>query len=279
VPQDAGVMQLHSAAYRSPSQLPPGAVLVVGAGSSGVQIAEELCAAGRRVYLSVSSHGRPPRAYRGRDYVWWLGILNKWDLEATPESRHVTIAVSGANGGSTVDFRRLANGGITLVGTTDRYDNGTIRFAPDLAENLARGDRDYLAVLDEADAFALANALDLPEEPGARDIPPDPPCVTEPILELNVAATGITSIVWATGYERDYRWLKTDAVDAGGQPIHQRGVSAEPGIYFLGLPWLTRRASSFIWGVWYDAKYIADHIAKQRTYLAYQPTAISGSGS
>lgn len=276
VPDNAGVVQVHSANYRNPDLLPAGAVLVVGGGASGAQIADELRGAGRRVYLSVSAHGRPPRAYRGRDYVWWLGILNKWDLEATPDSRHVTIAVSGAHGGCTVDFRQLALEGVTLVGTTRAYDGGTLTFAGDLADNLARGDRDYLAVLDEADAFALAHALDLPEEPGARYIPADPPCVTDPILELDLAAAGITSIVWATGYERDYSWLKTAAVDAAGQPIHQRGVSPEPGVYFLGLPWLTRRASSFIWGVWYDAKYLADHIAKQRAYLSYEPTLAVG---
>src|SRR5215510_9742929 len=116
VPQQAGVMQIHSNAYRNPGQLPQGAVLVVGAGSSGVQIADELRGAGRDVYLSVGPHDRPPRAYRGRDFCWWLGVLNKWDAEAEPDSEHVTIAVSGANGGRTVDFRELERSGITLVG-------------------------------------------------------------------------------------------------------------------------------------------------------------------
>ena len=109
IPEDAGIHQIHSSAYRNPDQLPKGTVLVVGAGSSGVQIADELLHAGKRVYISIGAHDRPPRAYRGRDFCWWLGVLGKWDTETPgPGTEHVTIAVSGARGGRTVDFRRLA---------------------------------------------------------------------------------------------------------------------------------------------------------------------------
>ena len=272
VPESAGITQIHSAAYRNPGQLPEGAVLVVGAGASGAQIADELLRAGRRVFLSVGPHDRPPRRYRGRDNVWWLGVLNKWDAEAPPTTKHVTFAVSGAYGGQTVDFRRFAARGMTLVGRAEGFADGVMRFEPGLAENLATGDRNYLSVLDEADAYVARNGLDLPEEPEARVIPPDPPSVTHPILSLDLAAEGIASIVWATGYALDFGWLKVDAFDAAGKPRHQRGVSAEPGVYFLGLPWLSRRGSSFIWGVWHDAKFVADHIATQRSYLAYAPS-------
>jgi putative flavoprotein involved in K+ transport len=274
VPDDAKVMQIHSNAYRNPDQLPEGAVLVVGAGSSGVQIADELLRAGRRVYLSVGPHDRPPRSYRGRDFVWWLGVLGKWDAEAADSGmEHVTISVSGAYGGHTVDFRRLASQGMTLVGMTKSFKDGVLSFAADLTDTLAQGDANYLSVLDEADAYVARNGLDLPEEPDARNIGPDPHCATNPVLELNLAEAGITSIVWATGYALDFSWLKVDAFDEHGRPKHQRGVSAEPGIYFLGLPWLSRRGSSFIWGVWHDARYLADHISKQRRYLAYRPSA------
>jgi putative flavoprotein involved in K+ transport len=272
VPETAGIAQMHSASYRNPGELPDGAVLVVGAGSSGVQIADELVRAGRRVYLSVGAHDRPPRSYRGRDFVWWLGVLNKWDAEATPGVEHTTIAVSGAYGGNTIDFRRLAARGITLVGRTEGLENGVMRFADDLAANIERGDANYLLVLDEADAFVARNGIALPEEPEAREFLPMPACVTDPIRDLDLARAGIASIIWATGYGADYGWLKLDALDDKGRPRHQRGVSSEPGVYFLGLPWQTRRGSSFIWGVWYDAKYIADHIAKQRSYLAYAPS-------
>ncbi|MDX1725949.1 MAG: NAD(P)/FAD-dependent oxidoreductase [Pseudomonas sp.] len=273
-PKDTALTQIHSAEYRNPQQLPEGAVLVVGAGSSGVQIADELQRAGRKVYLSVGPHDRPPRSYRNRDFCWWLGVLGEWDAEtAQPGKEHVTIAVSGARGGHTVDFRGLAHQGMTLVGLTKAFDNGVVTFQPDLAENLARGDENYLALLDAADAYIARNALDLPEEPEARSLFPDPDCVIKPLLELDLAKAGVTSIIWATGYAVDFSWLQVDAFDAKGKPRHQRGVSSEPGVYFLGLPWLSRRGSSFIWGVWHDAKHVAGHIATQRTYLAYRDSA------
>lgn len=262
VPQDAGLMQIHSNAYRNPAQLPNGAVLVIGAGSSGAQIADELARAGKRVFLSVGPHDRPPRRYRGRDFVWWLGALGKWDAKAiAPGMEHVTIAVSGAYGGHTVDFRRLAARGITLLGRAEGYSSGALHFAPDLARNIAEGDRNYLSVLDEADRYAASNGLDLPEDPEARAQEPDPACVSDPILTLGLRQNGISSIIWATGYALDFGWIKIDAFDEKGRPRHQRGVSEVPGLYFLGLPWLSRRASAFIWGVWQDADYLAGHIA------------------
>jgi putative flavoprotein involved in K+ transport len=226
------------------------------------------------VYLSVGPHDRPPRAYRGRDFCWWLGVLGKWDAEAPgPGAAHVTIAVSGANGGHTVDFRRLATQGVTLVGRTQAYRDGVVTFAPDLADNIARGDADYLSLLDEADAFVARNGNMLPEEPEARAIGPDPQCLTDPVPRLDLAEAGMAAVVWATGYALDFGWLKVDAFDAEGRPKHQRGASAEPGVYFLGLPWQSRRGSSFIWGVWHDAAHVADRIATQRKYLAYHVSA------
>ena len=269
-PKSTGLTQIHSADYHNPQQLPEGGVLVVGAGSSGVQIADELQRAGRRVYLSVGPHDRPPRAYRGRDFCWWLGVLGEWDAEVMrPGKEHVTIAVSGARGGHTVDFRRLAHQGVTLVGLTKAFDGTHVTFEADLARNIASGDENYLSLLDAADAYIARNGLDLPEEPEARAIPADPSCLTEPLRELDLQEAGVTSIVWATGYAVDFGWLQVDAFDEKGKPKHQRGVSKEPGIYFLGLPWLSRRGSAFIWGVWHDAKHIADHIVTQRKYLAY----------
>lgn len=274
VPQDADVLQIHSAAYRNPDQMPEGAVMVVGAGSSGGQIADELLRAGRQVYLSVGPHDRPPRSYRGRDFVWWLGVLGKWDAAAmSPGTEHVTISVSGAHGGQTVDFRRYAQRGMTLVGMTDSYRNGVLHFAPDVARNVAHGDANYLSVLDEADAYITHQGLDLPEEPEARVMAPDPDCVTNPLSQLDLAAAGVTSIIWATGFAVDYSWLEADVFDALGRPVHQRGVTSEPGVYFLGLPWQSRRGSAFIWGVWHDAKYLADQICIQHSYRDYHLSA------
>lgn len=265
VPPDAGIMQVHSNAYRNPGQLPQGAVMVVGAGSSGVQIADELLRAGKRVYLSVGPHDRPPIRYRGRDFCWWLGVLGMWDAKTRePGMEHVTIAVSGAHGGHTVDFRKLAARGITLLGRAGPFKDGVMHCADDLARNIAQGDAHYLSVLDAADAYVEKNGLDLPEEPEARRIDANPDCVTDPILQLNLAEAGITAIVWATGFAVDFGWLKADTFDARGIPLHERGVSKVPGLYFLGLPWLSRRASPFIWGVWHDAEYLAGHIAARR---------------
>ena len=270
VPDGAGLVTIHSSSYRNPRQLPDGAVLVVGAGASGVQIADELRRSGRLVYLSVGPHDRPPRRYRGRDYCWWLGVLGKWDIAPPPAgARHVPIAVSGAYGGHTVDFRRLAASGIQLAGRADSFRDGTMHFAPDLGSNIARGDAYYLSLLDECDAYVERNGLDLPAEPDAHILGPDPECVAHPVLELDLGRAGVTSIIWATGFGTDFGWLRVSAFDEHGKPRHQRGVSSEPGVYFLGLPWLSRRGSSFIWGVWHDARYLADHIQIQRGYLAY----------
>jgi putative flavoprotein involved in K+ transport len=270
VPKTEPVEQLHSDSYKNPEQLPKGAVLVVGAGSSGAQIADELMQSGKKVYLSVGPHDRPPRNYRGRDFCWWLGVLGKWDDTNVKQGKeHVTIAVSGARGGFTVDFRKLADEGITLLGRTESYQNGVMKFSSGLAKNIADGDKNYLSLLQEADAYIERNGVDLPAEPEAHIIGTDPDCLTNPITDLNLNDAGITSIIWATGFKLDFSWLKLDIFDEKGKPKHERGISAEPGVYFLGLPWQSRRGSPFIWGVWHDAKYIADQILKLQNYLEY----------
>ncbi|NRB02558.1 MAG: NAD(P)-binding domain-containing protein [Rhodobacteraceae bacterium] len=274
IPETADVKQMHSTAYRNPDALPDGAVLVIGGGSSGSQIAAELQEAGRKVFFSIGPHDRPPRRYRGRDNVWWLGVLGIWNLDTpAPGTEHVTIAVSGAHGGKTVDFRRLADRGITLLGMSSGYADGTLQIADDLKTNLDAGDANMLGLLEAADAYVARTGIDLPEEPEAWVIPNDPECVINPIRSLNLADHGIGTIIWATGFKFDYGWLEADTLDDRGRPIHQRGVSPVPGLYFVGLPWQSRRGSSFIWGVWHDAKFIADQIAIQENYFAYRPAS------
>ena len=264
VPQDDAIHQMHSSEYRNPQQLRDGAVLVIGAGSSGSQIADEVLRAGRRVYLAIGPHERPPRRYRGKDFVWWLGALGKWQMKTPPAGReHVTIAVSGAYGGNTVDFRKFADRGMVLLGMTEAFDSGVIAIADDLAKNIADGDANYLGLLAEADAYIDAHGLDLQPEEDAKIIGADPDCVKAPIRQINLAEQGVQTIIWATGYAQDFSWLRVDAFDANGKPEHNRGVAKADGIYFLGLPWLSMRRSSFIWGAWEDAKYLAAQISNR----------------
>ena len=266
IPQSYGIRQFHSRDYKNPEQVDGNAVLVVGAGSSGVQIASELLASGKAVFLSVGPHDRPPRRYRGKDNVWWLGVLGKWEMRTPVEGReHVTIAVSGANGGHTIDFRHLANSGINLVGMTESFTEGVFSFANDLVQNIRLGDENYLSLLREADAYIERNDLDFPEEKKAHEIGIDTPSMLNPVLELDLVAEGIETVIWATGYRQDLSWLKMDTFDEAGKPLHDRGISKVPGLYFLGLPWLSMRGSAFIWGVWKDASTLARHITQSST--------------
>jgi putative flavoprotein involved in K+ transport len=256
------IFQVHASRYANPDALPAGAVLVVGSGASGAQIAEELLRAGRRVYLSVGRHTRLPRRYRGRDLVWWLSTLgiDQTTVEQRGPSRLLPV-ISGAYGGHTIDFRRFAAEGVTLLGRIETARDGVLTFAPDLADSLASGDATYTTFLDVVDTHIKQRALDMPEDPAARATPPDPACLTEPIRRLDIAADGIGAVIWATGYGVDFGWIKLPVLDARGEPVHARGITAVPGLYFLGLQWLSRMSSSFLSGVGDDAADLADHIA------------------
>jgi putative flavoprotein involved in K+ transport len=259
---EPNLFQVHASRYLNPEQLPAGAVLVVGAGASGAQIAEELLRAGRRIFLSVGQTARLPRRYRGHDLIWWfeqLGIFDK-----TPEERgpmRVYPAISGAYGGHTIDYRRFAADGITLLGRVAAARDRVLDIAPGLAKNLAEADLYYAAFLDIADEYARSRGLDLPEEPAARATLPDPLCVTEPVRRLDLRTEGINAVIWATGYGVDFGWIDIAAFDAAGQPLQRRGISVVPGLCFLGLQWMSRMASSFMSGVGDDAAVLADHIA------------------
>ena len=261
----AGLFQVHASRYAEPGALPPGAVLVVGSGASGAQITEELHRAGRRVYLSVGRHRRLPRRYRGRDVIWWLSAMG---LDETPTDERGPDAtlplITGAYGGHTIDLRDFAAQGIALLGHLEAADGDVLSFAPDLGESVARGDASYTRFLDAVDAHVERHALDLPAEPEARRLAPDPPCFAEPARRLDVRAAGVGSIVWATGYGFDLGWLDVPVLDARGEPVHRGGLTSAPGLYFLGLPWLSRMSSSFLSGVGDDAARIADHIAARR---------------
>ncbi|NOJ42316.1 NAD(P)-binding domain-containing protein [Bradyrhizobium australiense] len=259
------VFQVHASAYRNPEQLPPGAVLVAGAGASGAQIAEELLYAGRRVYLSVGRHRRLPRRYRSRDLIWWLAEMQLDQI--TPEERgpaRLGPVISGAYGGRSIDFRDFAARGMILLGRLNAADGGVLDIAPGLDKSLGDGDMAFTTFLDTVDEYVKRRRLDLPEEPGARVTLPDPACVSTPLTRLDLAAEGISSIIWATGYGVDFGWIDIPVLDARGEAVHRNGISAVSGLYFLGLQWLSKMNSSFLSGVGDDAVVLADHILGRR---------------
>lgn len=272
LPNDAGLYQVHASRYRQPGELPDGAVLVVGSGASGAQIAEELIRAGRQVYLSVGRHRRLPRRYRGRDLISWLAMMG---LDRTPVDKRgpdkTLPLITGAYGGHTIDFRQFAAQGMILLGRLQSVSDGTLHLAPDLADSLASGDAAYAAFLDLVDSFVHQQGLGVPEEPAARASLADPACVVEPINHLNLAVAGIFSVIWSTGYACDFGWIDLPVLDGQGEPVHRDGVTSVPGLYFLGLQWLSRMNSSFLNGVAEDAARLADHIA------ARAPASMGGS--
>jgi putative flavoprotein involved in K+ transport len=240
-------------------------VLVVGAGASGAQIADELHRAGRRVFLAVGRHTRMPRRYRGRDLTWWFATLGLFEMTAEQRGPiRVNPSITGAYGGYTIDFRRFAADGITLLGRVLAARDGALEIAPDLAENLANGDIYYAAFLDLLDAHVERHRLNLPGDPAARLVLADPPGVTEPIRRLDLGQSDIHAVIWATGYDADFGWIDLPAFAARGEPIHRGGISDVPGLYFLGLPYLSKLHSAFLSGVGDDAAVLADHVAARR---------------
>jgi putative flavoprotein involved in K+ transport len=270
--RDLGIFQLHASRYNEPKQLPPGAVLVVGSGASGVQIAEELLHAGRRVYLSVGRHRRMPRRYRGRDLIWWLSALSLGQTPVEKRGSDKTLPlITGAYGGHTIDFRELAAQGIMLLGRIAAARDGVIDITPDLAVSLAHGDAAYTAFLDMVDAHVKRHDMAMPQDPAARMVRPDPPCLVEPLRRLDLRAAGIGAVIWATGYGVDFDWIDVPVLNESGEPVHCRGITDVPGLYFLGLQWLSKMNSSFLSGVGEDAARLADHIAARRSLVRRVP--------
>lgn len=259
---EVSIFQLHASQYRNPSQLPLGSVLVVGSGASGAQITEELFRAGRRVYLSIGRHTRLPRRYRGRDLIWWLSAMG---LDQTPTEKRgpdqSKPLITGAFGGNTIDFRRFGAEGVTLLGRVQAVHDGVVDLAPDLGKRLAYGDKYYVAFLNMVDAHVERHGLEMPEDTAARAVPPDPPCLIDPLRHLDLHAADVSTVVWATGYGYDFGWIDLPALNTRGEPVHRHGITEVPGMYFLGLRWLSNFKSSLLSGIGEDAARIAYHIA------------------
>jgi len=259
------ILQLHSHAYRDEASLPAGAILVVGSAQSGVQIAEELHEGGRRVYLSVGHAGRFPRRYRGSDGFRWLHECAVFgDRYGTPLPAVTSLAdprlrlagnphVSGHHGGHDTNLRRFAADGMTLIGRIESVDGERLRLAPDLAANLAFADRFF----DER----FRTLVDTYIERAGLDAPPDdrqsfdfaPP---EP-TELDLAAAGISTVLWATGYATDHGWIDLPIFDPMGFPRQVDGITEVPGLAFLGSLWQRTQASATLFGVGLDAQRLA----------------------
>lgn len=257
------VRQVHSVDYRNPQQLPPGAVLVVGSGQSGVQIMEDLFLAGRQVHLAVGPAPRSPRVYRGRESTEWLHEMGFYGLTVDrhplgDEARHRTNHyMSGRDGGHEIDLRRFALQGVQLYGSFADARGSSVRFDADLTKNLDDADEVYCSIRRDIDAHIARSGIDAPEEPPFRKVwaPAQDP------TSLDLDAAGIASIVWAIGFRADYRWIELPAFDGRGHPRFSRGVSPVPGLYFLGLPWLNTWGSGRFLGVADDARHLVETIA------------------
>jgi len=256
------VTQLHSSAYKNPAALPPGDVLVVGSGQSGAQIAEDLHLAGRRVHLCTGSAPRCARFYRGRDVVAWLDRLGYYELtvDRHPLKEGVRANanhyVTGRDGGRDIDLRAFARDGMQLYGRLTGVHGTRLTFGDDLAANLDHADAVAESIKDTIDAFIAQHGIDAPPE--ARYTPVWTP--GEPVRELDYARAGIAAVIWCIGYGSDYRWIEVPVFDGHGYPRHRRGVTSEPGLYFVGLPWLYTWGSGRFSGVARDAAYIVDCI-------------------
>ena len=260
------VLQTDPTRYRHPADLPAGAVLVVGSGASGTQIADELLHAGRRVYLSVSRHRRAPRRLRGKDFYWWLEKMGRFaqTIDSFPGRQWPpSVVVTGVNGGYDVNVRQLAADGITVVGRVMGTSGEKLAIEANANQTLDEADKAY------ADFVSVARDLVRQgiEEELAEEQPSEAtglPVAVDEVDSLDLRRENITTILWATGYAYDYGWVKPPVFDEYGRPVQQRGVTARPGLYFLGLHWMHTFKSGLLSGVGADAEYLANHMAGSR---------------
>jgi putative flavoprotein involved in K+ transport len=259
------VLQLTPTAYRNARRLPPGGVLVAGASATGAQLAEELRRDGREVVLAVGRHNRLPRRYRGRDIMWWLdrtGSLDRSlaDLPDPVAARHEpSLQLVGRPTAEDIDLGVLLAQGVRLAGRLVGLDGWRARFAADLVQTVADADARLERVLARIDRYVHGHALE------ARVAAAEPVARVRLLgngpAELDLREAGITTVLWATGYRRDYSWLQAPVLDDAQEIRHHRGRTPLPGLYVLGLRFQTRRRSSFIDGVGRDAQEVAEAIA------------------
>lgn len=258
------IMQIQSAEYRNAAQLPAGEVLVVGSGQSGAQIAEDLHLAGRKVHLAVGNAPRCARFYRGRDVVAWLADMGYYEMSVEEHPLREGVRdntnhyVTGRDGGRDIDLRKFALEGMQLYGALDRFSDGALRFRPGLAQALDSADATYNAINAAIDKFIAAQNIQAP-----------PASVYEPVWRPRVepealAANRLAAIIWCIGFKPDFGWLDAPVFNGAGQPMHRRGITAQKGLYFLGLPWLHSWGSGRFSGVARDAEFLVREIVAQK---------------
>ena len=262
----ASVTQVLAPAYRNPRSLPPGAVLVVGSGETGCQIAEELVRAARTVFLAGGRSWWAPRRYRGRDIAAWARLVGWFDrtvdeLPAGVRTGQPNPQLTGGDGGHDISGHTLAREGVRLVGRLQDIRDGKAVFAADLAANLSWGDQQARMWLQGIDDLIAAQGLEVPADAWPADLLASETIAHEAPTELVLADLGINTVIWAMGYRPDLGWVDLPILDAEGYPIQRRGVTAVPGLYLLGLDWLHTAKSGLFAGVGEDAAYLAEHMS------------------
>ncbi|PZO55725.1 MAG: MSMEG_0569 family flavin-dependent oxidoreductase [Phormidesmis priestleyi] len=259
------ILQLHASEYKNSESLPDQAVLVVGTGQSGCQIAEDLHLAGKQVHLCVGGAPRSPRAYRGKDVVAWLDELGYYDLPIDEHPQKETVRtktnhyVTGRGGGREIDLRQFATEGMQLYGKLKNIQGAQLELQDDLAHNLDQADAVAESIKRTIDAYIEKNQIEAPTEPPYQPVwqPENTP------RSLDLRRANIGSIIWATGYHMDFRWIEIPPFNSRDYPEHNRGITPTAGLYFIGLPWLYTWGSGRFSGVARDAEYVTHHIADQ----------------
>lgn len=258
---ERSIVQVHTADYRDSAQLPPGGVLVVGSGQSGAQIAEDLAREGRDTWIASGNCGWIPRRYRGRDNVAWrqeMGLFEQ-TIETIPLALRFAAPPmqSGRDRGKDISLRTLARDGVHVLGRALAFDGRRVQLADGVEANVRSGDETAAAFRRSVDDHIVANGIAAPDEPPLDTAMPP----VDRATTLDLGASGITSVIWGTGWRHDYSWVDAPIAGERGYPVQHRGVTGVPGLYVIGLQLMWKRKSGLIFGVGEDAEYIADHIA------------------
>ena len=268
IPKD--IQQFHSSRYRNAAQMPEGNILVVGSGRSGSAIAEDLSAAGRKVYLATSKVGRVPRRYRGKDIASWTvaaGLLEVKTSDITDPAaftEHHPLVSGRGRRGHTISLQMLHRGGVALFGRLLGCEHGKLLFGNDAVENIQFADHVSATTKQMIEGFISQYGMDLPgAEFDEADVPDPEGSSAETATELDIAGAGITSVIWATGLTGSLDWVHLPVLDKQGNLVHVEGVSPVNGLFFLGFPWLRKRKSGVIYGMPEDAAFITDRLTEQ----------------